>query len=192
MAGDRRDDRLKLEPGDVAPAALLVAGSEQLIIKVAAPTQELLQIEGLSYQQVAPGVIRAAVALGAAVDAGEAGRRLLSLRGRLDRQSVASAIEWPRGSTGATRTSESATADSSPVDGGGNICTGDTAALLRSGSEQCSPATVLDKDVSREVLRRASDEDLASELLRRATSRGIGAPDLQRYSQARTTPDPVE
>ena len=96
MAGDRRDDRLKLEPGDVAPAALLVAGSEQLIIKVAAPTQELLQIEGLSYQQVAPGVIRAAVALGAAVDAGEAGRRLLSLRGRLDRQSVASAIEWPR------------------------------------------------------------------------------------------------
>ena len=191
MAGDGRNERLKLEPGDVAPAALLVAGSEQLIIKVAA-TQELPRIEGLSYQQVAPGIIRAAVMSGAAVDPGEAARRLLSLRGRLDRQSVASAIEWPRGSTGATRMSESAIADSSPVDGGGNICTSDTAASLRPVSEQGSPATALGKDLSREVLRRASDEDLASELLRRATSRGIGTPDPPMHSQGRTTPDPVE
>jgi hypothetical protein len=187
MAREHRIDRL-------GPAALLVASSEQLVIKTAAActTQDVPQIEDLECRQVAPGVIRAAISPGAGTGAEVAAQRLLSLRGRLDIQGVASAIEWAAESTTTTNHwSESAgialaVAGTSASPSGG-------AARMRSsrgseqGSEHGALAGVSDDDLCREVIRRASDEDLAHELLRRARSKGIGPVDPQSDGTTATT-----
>jgi hypothetical protein len=181
MAREHSSDRLE-------PAALLVAGSEQLVTKTAASgaTRDLPQIEGLECRQVAPGVIRAAISPGAVATAEEAAQRLLRLRGRLDRLSVASAIEWAAESSAANRGSEAAGMD--PTAGGSNVSLSTGTAPSRSsrGPDQRSEQASLDDDHSREVLRQASDEDLAHEMLRRARNRGIGTAEPRSDATAAT------
>ena len=151
----------------VSIAALLVAATEQLVADAAAACAQLPQIEGLEYQEVAPGVIRAAVSsssstAGATTDQQVAAGAfaLDDLRKRLDAKSIATAVEWtaptprPNGSLGP----------------GGRVSDSE---VLRppefrlSGAVRASSAPAV-------VLAEVSDEELAREMLRRATSRGLG------------------
>lgn len=170
--GGRSDsDWLKLlELADAAPAALLVAGSEQLLAKTAAVSATLPQLEGLEYQQVAPGVVRATIAVDAACDPDEASERLRSLRRRLDAQSVASAIEWSARAEDEVDSGrrESTGPAQSPAVGGSARLSG-SAATLDSETGAGLLAANPGNERSRELLRQFSDAELAGEMLRRAT-----------------------
>jgi GTPase SAR1 family protein len=82
------------QAGDVAIAALLVAGTERLVLDSAAACSVLPCIDGVDCREVAPGVVRVS-----AVDKQAAADKLSQLRGRLDAKSVASAVEWAAAAT---------------------------------------------------------------------------------------------
>ena len=83
------------EAGELVAVALLVGGTERLVVDAAEACGVLPRIDGVECQEVAPGVIRATVAPKHA-----AAGALSQLRDRLDAKSVASAVEWV-GSAGA-------------------------------------------------------------------------------------------
>lgn len=172
----------RVDGGEVSAASLLVASEKALVADVAAACAQLPQIEGLTYQEVAPGVIRAVAAPGgASTEQVAAGAFALDdLRRRLDAKSIASAVEWTApneaavgggrvSSSGIIRPAQVHTHPPFPLRGSSeSIACGHRVFRLSSAGQGGAGRA---SSLPAEFLAEVSDEDLAREMLRRATSR---------------------